>query len=441
MKNVYNYLLKGVGFKENDNVVVAVSGGPDSMALLHLLIKLREKISINIICAHVNHNVRKESFDEALNVEEYCHQNKVIFEYMIIDSYGDDNFHNEARVKRYNYFEELIKKYNSNYLLTAHHADDLMETILMRLVRGSTLRGYAGFAKLSDMNGYKIIRPLIEMTKEELEDYDNINGIPYAIDNSNKKDVYTRNRYRKYVVPMLKKEDKNVHKKFYKFSRTILAYNNYIDKEVDKVFDTLYKDNTLYLKDFNGLDDLIKTRVIDKILEIIYQDDLMLITDRHEQLISDLIVSKKGNGYIYLPNNIKVVKKYDKISFTPELEVADGYEIEIIDHVSLPNGHCIDIVDECDSNGNDICRLNSNDIKLPLRVRTRHNGDRMYVKNMNGSKKINDIFIDSKIDKIKRDMWPVVVDSNDNVVWLPNLKKSQFNKTNSEKYDIILRYY
>lgn len=145
MDNAYNFLMYDIGIKYGDAVVVACSGGPDSMALLSLLCSIKREIDIQVICAHVNHNVRRESESEKVFVERFCRDHNVVFDYMVIEDYGDDNFESEARTKRYNYFGEVVKKYGAKYLFTAHHGDDLMETILMRIVRGSTLRGYSGF--------------------------------------------------------------------------------------------------------------------------------------------------------------------------------------------------------------------------------------------------------------------------------------------------------
>jgi tRNA(Ile)-lysidine synthase len=219
MEESYDYLMNELKIKYGDTVVAGVSGGPDSMALLSLLIQVKKALDIEIVCAHVNHNTgRPGQFEEQKFVEKYCRNHNVTFETMTIEDYGDDNFHNEAHTKRYNYFSGLIKKYNAKYLFTAHHGDDLIETILMRIVRGSTLRGYSGFSKVIDKGSYKIVRPLMNLTKEEILAYDKKNKIPYALDSSNQKDVYTRNRFRKYIVPEFKKEDPNVHNKFYKFS-------------------------------------------------------------------------------------------------------------------------------------------------------------------------------------------------------------------------------
>lgn len=440
MEEAYKYLLNEVGLGYNDTVVVGVSGGPDSMTLLHLFVRVKKVLDLKVVCAHVHHNVRKESDDEKIFVENYCANNNVIFEYMKIEDYGDDNFHNEARSKRYYYFGEIIKKYNSKYLFTAHHADDLMETILMRIARGSTLRGYSGFSKVVKIDNYTLIRPLINVTKDEIYAYLKANDLKYVTDKSNFKDVYTRNRFRSHVIPFFKSEDKNVHKKFYKFSTTLLEYNDYIDSEMKKVLYKVYPQNVLKIEEFNRLPHLIQMKIIYYILENTYQDDLMLITDRHAELIYELIESNK-NSYIHLPNNIKAVKEYDTLTLT-KIEVVDNsYEIELQDSVNLPNGMNIEFLDKVNSDSNYICRLDSSTIKLPLHVRTRTDGDKMSIKGMLGSKKINDIFIDDKVLNKDRDLWPVVMDSAGTIVWLPGLKKSKFDKTKNEKYDIILRYY
>lgn len=442
MDKAYEFLMNEVNIKYGDAIVIGVSGGPDSMALLHLTATIKKAIDIQIICAHVNHNSgRPGQLEDQKFVEAFCRNHHITFENMIIEDYGDDNFHNEARSKRYHYFGKIVKKYHAKYLLTAHHGDDLIETILMRIVRGSTLRGYSGFSKIVNLEDYTVLRPLINVTKEEILEYNKKNHIDFVEDPSNKKDVYTRNRFRKYIVPEFKREELNVHHKFYKFSTTLLEYNDYIDKQVEKIIPKIYPQQVLNIEEFLKLEHVIAMKVIYYILERIYQDDLMLITDHHAELIYQLIQSKKANTYIYLPNNLKALKTYNQLTFVNEDMKSNEYEIEVIDYLNLPNGKNIEVINSSNQSSNYICRLNQNDVKFPLRVRTRKNGDKMYVKGMLGSKKINDIFIDEKIPLKERDIWPIVVDSNDTIVWLPGLKKSKFDKQKDEKYDIILKYY
>ena len=124
------------------------------MCLLDVFIKSREKYGYNIIVAHINHNLRDESEEEYEFVKKYAKTNNAAFEGIKLGKFDTNSIENEAREKRYNFFEELLSKYNSEYLCLAHHGDDLVETILMRLTRGSTLEGYAGFNKISLRNGY-----------------------------------------------------------------------------------------------------------------------------------------------------------------------------------------------------------------------------------------------------------------------------------------------
>lgn len=423
--------------KNVNTIVVGVSAGPDSMALLHYL---HTNTNYNIICAHINHNVRKQSIEEEQYLKEYCQHNSITFESYTIKEYKEKNFENEARIYRYNFYEKILNKYKTNYLFLAHHADDLIETILMKIVRGSNLEGYAGIKEISKKNNYYIIRPLLNYTKDEILNYNKKNNIKYYIDNTNKDNKYTRNRFKNNLLPLLKEEDKNIHKKFYKFSKTLLEYNEYIDKQVNKVIKKVYNNKEIDIKGFNKLDKIIGERIINNVLEDNYGDDLLLITDKHVENIYKLMESNKPNLSIHLPNNIIAKKNYNKFKLEKNKKYND-YDIEITDYVELPNGKKIEKIEKTTSNSNYVIKINSEDISLPLRVRNKHTGDKISIKGLNGSKKVKDIFINEKIDLDSRKIYPIVVDSNDKIIWIPGLKKSKFDKQNTEKYDIILKYY
>ncbi len=441
MKDVYNYIKNDIGLNKNDRIVIGVSGGPDSMALLYLLNILKIEMNLVLICAHVNHNIRKESEIEQITINKYCKENNIIFESIKIKKWGEDNFQNEARTTRYNFFDEIANNYEAKFLMTAHHADDLMETILMRIVRGSTLKGYGGFAKVVEKDNYKIIRPLITKTKIEILDYIKQNNITYFNDSSNDEDHYTRNRYRHVVTPFLKSEDINVHSKFLKYSKALLEASDYIDAEAKKVFNKVVQKGIINIGPFRELEKIIQEKIIYNILEKIYSDDLLIVSDVHVSLIINLINSKKANSIVHLPNNVVVIKSYNEVSFDYDDFFDDVFEIEIIDRINLPNGKNIDKINCCEEVSNNIIRLDSKEICLPLYTRNRKDGDKMKVKGLNGTKKISDIFIDNKIKKNERNIWPVVLDAKNNIVWVPGLKKSIFDKEIDEEYDIILKYY
>ena len=417
-----------------DTIVVGVSGGPDSMALLYILNEFKNKMDLNIICAHVNHNKRKESEQEKIDLENYCKKNNITFEYIKVTNWGDDNFHNEARSVRYNFFEELVYNYGAKYLMTAHQGDDLIETILMRIVRGSTLKGYSGFSRIVD-------KPLITVTKDEILKFDEKNGIQYAIDESNNEDHYTRNRYRHTVLPFLKQEEPNIHKKFLKFSETLLKNSNYIDSVASKEFNKVFQNGNLDIDKFKSLDPVIQTKIIYNILEKIYGDDLLIVGNAHVDLIFGLISSNKSNSVVHLPNNVIVVKSYNELTFSYDDDINDQYEIQIDEIVNLPNGKIIEKVDETNDTSNYTIKLNSKEVTLPLYVRNRRDGDKIKLKGLNAYKKVSEIFINEKIKTSDRNSWPVVLDSKEEIVWLPGLKKSNLDKKNTEEYDIILRYY
>lgn len=427
-------------FNTGDVIVIGCSAGPDSMALVDMLLKIREKYSLSLIVAHVNHNVRVESIDEALYIKEYCVKNSILFETMTIEKYGDDNFENEARNIRYNFFENVVYKYGANYLMTAHHGDDLVETIMMRIVRGSNLKGYSGFKMIVDMTDYKIVRPLIYYTKKELEEYDEMNNVKYFVDKSNSSDKYTRNRYRKYLLPFLKSEEENVHLKFLRFSDNLSAACNFINKERDKALGRVLLADSLVIDKFILEDPYIQREILYYLLSEFYQDDLILVGDKHIDLILDLIYSKRANSFVNLPNDVIANKCYNMLELKRDVFEITNYEIEFDEYATLPNGHVIERVLDTSDNSNSICRLDSSEITLPLIVRTRRLGDKMAVKGMDGTKKIKDIFIDSKINLTERDSWPIVVDSKGKVVWVPGVKKSKFDKKKVDSYDIILKY-
>ncbi len=425
---------------KNETVVVACSGGPDSMTLLKITNDLKEELNLKIVCAHVNHKIRPESDDEAIMVEDYCKQNGISFEYMTIDSYNNINFHQDARIKRYEFFNKCVKKCKAKHLLTAHHGDDLMETILMRIVRGATFKSYAGFSEKIENKSYTILRPLITYTKNQVLNYAKENKIPYSIDNSNNKDDYTRNRFRKYVLPQLKEEDKNVHKKFYKFSKTIELYDEYINKDVEKHYNQIIKNTILNTSEFQKLDKIIQIRIINKMLEEEYQNNLSLITDKHRDLIYKILTSNKPNQEISLPNHKKAIKTYNEFYIKTD-NPKTTYQIELVDYITLPNQKTIEIIEDTDDTTNYTIRLSKQELKFPLYIRTRLDGDKIEIKGLDGHKKVKDIFIDEKIPKEERDLWPILVDSNENIIWIPGLKKSKFDKQKRENYDIILKYH
>ena len=405
------------------------------MALLHYLIN---NYKGKIIVAHINHNVRKQSNTEELFLSNYCKDNNITFECMKITEYKENNFENEARKKRYKFYKEILTKYNSSYLFLAHHADDLMETIIMKIIRGSNINGYAGIKKISYQDNYYIVRPFLDYTKQDILEYIKKYNITYYDDYTNNDITYTRNRIRHNIIPLLKKEDINIHKKFIKYSNTLNEYNDYINYEVNNIIKDIYTNNTLYLDKFNTIHPFIKKNILYHILNNIYNNKDNIVKDIHIKNILNLINNPKPNITINMPNNIYVTKEYNILIFSNKYSIKN-YNIEFNKKVSI-NNFIIEQIEDTQLNGNDICRLNSNEISLPLYIRNKKDGDYIELLGLNKKKKIKEIFIECKIPIRQRNNYPVLIDSKNNILWLPNLKKSKFNKKINEKYDIILKY-
>ena len=418
----------------NNYVVIGVSAGPDSMCLLDLLQKKTTKI---VVC-HINHNVRKESIEEEEYITKYCQDKNIILEKTTINNYQENNFENEARKKRYMFYEEILKKYNSKTLLLAHHGDDLIETILMKISRGSNLEGYAGIKEISNVKNYQIIRPLLKYTKKDIINYNKSNNIKYYNDSSNQSTNYTRNRYRLNILPLLKKEDKNIHKKYLKYSKTLIEYDDYIKREVKRNINNIYKDNIINIDNLNKLDTFLIKNILYNIMNNIYQNKNNIITDRHIQNIISLLNNTKPNIKIDLPNNKEIVKEYNKLIIKDKTSDIKNYKIEFNDKIEIEN-LIIEKIESEDDDSNSVCRLNSKDITLPLYIRNREDGDYIILKGSNNRKKIKEIFIEKKLPLKKRNNYPLLVDSNNNIIWIPNIKKSKFCNKKSENYDIIIR--
>lgn len=429
MKEELNFLKENIS--ASSSVVIAVSGGPDSMCLLSLLLSLQKSKNLKIIVAHVNHKIRVESEKEAKMVEDYCHENGCIYELYTIDEYQNTKFSEEdARRKRYAFFQKLLTKYSSPYLLTAHHGDDLVETVLMRLSRGSNIKGFASIKRITVNDTYKTLRPLLTTTKENILHYLEENNIPYALDASNNDLKYTRNRYRHQVLPFLKKENKNVHKKYLKFSQELEAYENFVRQYIEKK--QYISENEIDVSKIKEESDFIKRKCLELLIENIQKKDILDINDK--QLKELMKLYQKNNITIDIKSGYKGINDYGKIKIAKLSK--ESIKEQIFTHDIKVNSYNFYYNPKKEG----ICiYLDSSSIALPLKIRSIQTGDRIEVKNLGGSKKVSDIFIDAKIPKSRRTSIPLLVDSENKVLWIPNIKKSQFCKDKSEKYDIIIK--
>lgn len=329
MKNkVLETIKKYNLIRENDKIVIGVSGGPDSICLLHLLNnlknELKDSLKFEIYVAHINHQIREEADEETEYVKNFCKKLGIecfIKKVNVIEKSNVEKIGTEeaGRKVRYEFFEEVLNKVGANKIATAHNANDNAETVLMNIFRGTGTSGLKGIEPIRDN---KFIRPIIECERYEIEEYCKQNNLQPKIDKSNFENIYTRNKIRNIIIPEIKEQfNPNVISALNKLSQVAKQENEFIqkyameilgkellicDENVDKV--------TLNLKKFNNLDYVIKSRVVIVCIQKI-QGSTQGIEKIHVDDIIKLCSRNVGNKYLTPNKNVRVFVKGGIVQF------------------------------------------------------------------------------------------------------------------------------
>ncbi|OKO93473.1 tRNA(Ile)-lysidine synthetase [Geobacillus proteiniphilus] len=443
---------------EGAAVIVGVSGGPDSLALLHVFLSLRDEWKLQVIAAHVDHMFRgRESEEEMEFVKRFCVERRILCETAQIDVPAFQRrtglgAQEAARICRYRFFAELMEKHQAGYVAVGHHGDDQVETILMRLVRGSTSKGYAGIPVKRPFHGGYLIRPFLAVSRAEIEAYCQQMGLSPRRDPSNEKDDYTRNRFRHHIVPLLRQENPRLHERFQQYSEMMAEDEQFLEElaadALNKVMEKQHRDAALSIGPFLALPRPLQRRVLQRLLLRLYGGVPPTLTSVHIGHILMLCERGRPSGMIDLPKGLKVIRSYDRCLFTFGAESGEkGYwfELPVPALLPLPNGYAI--ISEFGEHyprkqaGNDWFVVDPASVSLPLRVRTRRRGDRMVLKGTGGTKKLKEIFIEAKIPRMERDRWPIVEDADGRILWVPGLKKSALEAQNRGQARYILLHY
>ncbi|TKC13913.1 tRNA lysidine(34) synthetase TilS [Robertmurraya kyonggiensis] len=427
---------------KNQGILVGVSGGPDSLALLHFLWSQKDKWNLQIWVAHVDHMFRgEESEEEALFVKRFCENRKIPFEMTQIDipahmEKSGLSSQVAARECRYAFFQEVMDKNKLSYLALGHHGDDQIETILMRLTRGSTGKARAGIPFSRKFHNGVLVRPFLCLNREEIEEYCRLHQLEPRRDPSNEKDVYSRNRFRKYMLPFLRKENPQVHEQFQRFSEELERDEAFLIQLTEERLESVITEKTstrisIDIEAFNLMPLPLQRRGIQLILNYLYKVRPASLSAIHIEKIFFILKSPHPSGTLDFPSGLKVVRSYQECYFqfhTHKNQTSYKLEVNEPGEVILPNGDILTLEilrDDVVKNMTPTQHLlyMEEDV-LPMIIRTRKNGDRMTIKGMNGTKKLKNLFIDEKVPIHKRNGWPVVTDRNDQIIWVPGLKKS-----------------
>lgn len=309
--------------KSGDKIVLGVSGGPDSITMLDILKDLKETMNFEIYVVHVNHMIRgQDAINDQKYVENYCNKNNIDFYTKAIDvqeiaKSKKIGVEEAGRIARYEAFEEILKKTNSNKIATAHNKNDKVETIIMHILRGSGVSGLKGISPIRDN---KFIKPLIECSREEIEKYCEINKLNPCIDKTNFENSYTRNKIRNIVIPYIKEQfNPNIVETIERLSEVISSEDEYISEITQKEYEKLLiskQENQIEikLKEFNILDNVIKSRLILLVVKNIF-GSIQGIEKINIVDIIKLCKNNIGNKFLMPNKNLKVMIKDKKIYF------------------------------------------------------------------------------------------------------------------------------
>lgn len=321
---VYNCIKKYKLVNEGDKIVVGVSGGPDSICLLNVLNLLKAKLNIQIYVAHINHMIRTEADDETRYVQKFCEKLGIecYVKKVNVQEYANQNkigTEEAGRVIRYKFFEEVSKNVSANKIATAHNSNDKAETVLLNILRGSGISGLKGIEPIREN---KYIRPLIETTREDIEEYCNVNNLDPKIDKTNLESIYKRNKIRNDLIPYIKKEyNPNFLRTINRLSEVATEENEYMEMLAKSAFEDVNNQETtesqiiLDLKKFNNLELVIKRRVILYTINKVIGNTMGIEKVNIDEIIK-LCANNIGNKYLTPTKNIKISIKNKKIYFT-----------------------------------------------------------------------------------------------------------------------------
>ncbi len=418
-----------LSFFENNNIdlnnkkfVLAVSTGIDSAVLLAAFINLKKENNFDLVIAHVNHHMRKQSDIEASYIKDYSERNNIAC--FIKDLYFDDineNFEALARKKRYEFFFKVMDEVKGDYLVLAHHGNDSIETILMRIIRGSSLEGYGGMQEITNMNGYVVLRPLLNNGRVEIEDYQKNNHIVYFEDETNQEMAYTRNRIRKDIIPKMFEESSDLINKFSEFRKTIYEASKIVDSVRDEFINenvSLISGNIVIDRDaYLTLNNFLKEEVL---FEILFKYNL---SKKHINELMKIIQSDLKNYNHKFKEQFSFIIEYHKIIITEKDYLLSNEEITIDKPGTyyLGDKKIICVLQKNDKKDYNLNEMWYNTNMLPVVIRHRKNGDRIV---LNGkSKKLKNLFIDMKLSLKKRNNAILCLKDNE-VLMVFGIKKS-----------------
>jgi len=442
--------------KNGDSIIVSVSGGPDSMALLYALSELRKIFSLSLIVAHVNHGLRgKESERDARFVAQEARKLgfPIVVEKVSLKRAAGESLQELARKARYQVLNGIAKKYCASRIATGHTADDQAETVLMRFLRGSGRKGLGGIPPIREG---KFIRPLIEITREEIMEYLGENKVKWIMDSSNLKTVYLRNKLRKELIPALKRFNPNIISHLAKISSDFRDDDSFLNAIAMKIWkrvaDVSRSKVCINIPLLLSTSPSIQKRLIMRSIKEIL-GSTRGISHSHYEMILEAAQSRSPNLEIVLPGDLRAERQYSKLILTKGRTrgKSHGHGLTFQIPLKIPGitrieGLGFKVKARIIRKGIGLSQLrktppeqayfDQKDIIPPLVLRGFQPGDRIQPFGLKGEKKVKDLFIEKKVPRSLRVKVPIL-DSGAGILWVLGLRQSEKGRVRKGTRNII----
>ncbi|WP_300386430.1 tRNA lysidine(34) synthetase TilS [Clostridium sp.] len=456
IEKVKEFIIKNSLINREDKVLVALSGGPDSVCLLHCLYRLKKDFNIKVGAAHVNHMLRGKA---SLEDEEYSRK---LCEELGIDFYSREidiseiakkkgiSIEMAGREARYNFFEKIKKENNYNCIAVAHNENDQAETVLMNLMRGTGIEGLCGIRAKRSGN---IIRPILCLSRLEIEKYCEEKHLNPRIDKTNLENIYSRNKIRLDILPYMKENfNEDIIKTINRMSKLIQVDNDFIEKESKRKYQEyclVSDENIIIKKEAFYLDKAIITRIIKRAffefsgvynnfeMKHIYEVlNLSGNTTNKKIFLPNKIISENVYGDIYLKKR-NVINSVECIKEALTLEKSSVNRLSTMYGNYIINLEVINCKNNIEFSNNLLIKYFDYDtIEEKLEIREKVNGDRITPLGMKGSKKLKDVLIDLKVPIEERKEIPIVT-FDDEIAWVVGYKVSEKFKVKKETKKIL----
>lgn len=435
-----DYILRNKLLEVGDRVLLGCSGGIDSMVLLHYLKSRETALGIIVEAVHVNHMLRgEESTKDRLFTEDMCktwnipcHSRDIPIP-SILEAVGG-NKQNVCRQERYSYFEEVMEQIGASKFVTAHHADDQLETILMSGLRGTLQSGSFGMPSSRPFGKGILIRPQLAVTKQEITNYAKKNEIRYREDPSNAETIYTRNRIRKNVVPELKKENTDVSKQFVELSQSLQEDQKFLmelaQENLNLLVSSKEKEIILSAERFRSHASALQKRMVLLLLNYLYSGEQVIVTRQLAEQAQEMMQSSFGTVFLHLPQNYMIIRQYDRVLFSRRDSEAAPEELNSLitsEWSGAANNFrykLISVQHFTEQEDTTPWYYHSEVDEPQLHIRSRLPGDRIQLFGMDHAKKVARLMIDEKVPAPLRKQWPVITNSKNEVLLVPGLRSS-----------------